>query len=425
MAGVNASARVVAGFAYGGSTLYPMDEETVAFVSGNSITFLTVETRKQRFVWGDGQGISAFASCPLAKSFAYCASNKFAEIVVCEFPSCAVVTRLRPASVKDISSEAKKEGKEGVSEVVALECTSLAFSREGGRLASCGNLPTFEVIVWDLQTSTKLASCKIGQQCSLCAFHPSNENLFYATGENGLWILTVHKEFEKTIMNSLKASLSEDEDESMPGDEVAPAENITAALWGTDHLIYVANAAGELLKVDPSSGQVVLSTLPFLASDTHGSPTGSPLENGMSPGPMAIDRSPGLSPGTATSNGTGLGMGQTATVMSMVLMKVHLLVVTSDAKVHALTKDDMVVRYTLPLPKVPAISGFGIASEVSGLGNLRCSERVGGGGTEDRNHVDGWSDDRGRSRQSLLSIFASLSFLLLCSALSLSLSLLL
>lgn len=49
---------------YSGAKLHPIDDNNVAYIIGNAIAFMSLGNMRQTFLWGEGQGISALATCP-------------------------------------------------------------------------------------------------------------------------------------------------------------------------------------------------------------------------------------------------------------------------------------------------------------------------------------------------------------------------
>lgn len=177
---------------------------------------------------------------------AYTATTLEPEIVICKYPSRSEVARLK-----------------NTSKGTKVEYVSLAFTRDGKRLVSCGGLPNFEVLLWDVEKQTLIASASVKNDCSMCAFNPLDNNQFYVGGEHGLWFFSLRQEYDEFILDKVHAQLSdiaaeeENEDEESLEEEEQMSDYITAASWTTDQILLVANAMGEFMQV--SSGVVATS----------------------------------------------------------------------------------------------------------------------------------------------------------------------
>ena len=175
---------------------------------------------------------------PLTEKVAYTAITLEPEIVICKYPSRSEVARLKnPAKGTKV------------------EYVSLAFTRDGKRLVSCGSLPSFEILIWDLEKQTVVASTNVKNDCSMCAFNPMDNNQFYVGGEHGLWFCNLRKEYDNSILDKVHAQLGDEdtEGEDTEGDALEDEEQmsdyVTAASWTTDQLLLVANAMGEFMQV--------------------------------------------------------------------------------------------------------------------------------------------------------------------------------
>jgi WD40 repeat protein len=53
-----------------------------------------------------------------------------------------------------------------------LEVCAIAFSADGKRLVSCGNLPDFRMCIWDIEAGTVVCDTKLEMEISQVVFDP-------------------------------------------------------------------------------------------------------------------------------------------------------------------------------------------------------------------------------------------------------------
>eukprot|EP00948_MAST-09A_sp_MAST-9A-sp1_P004202 g4202.t1 len=238
--------RVCQGVTYGGGDIFPVDEDTVVYICGNALCFSHVRSnQKQRFIWSEGQGISALSVCPNEKDktclIAYSPVSFKPSIVICDYPSRSELFRL--------------EDPKGTE----LEYSTLAFSREGKYLVSCGNLPNFDVLVWDVENrSLLLSDTSMEKPAAFCAFNPADNTQFFTAGSNGLVCWKMITEFDDIRLEKKKAHLTDAEGPDLFNEDLHAPEHLTAAVWKPGNTIITTNILGEIIQLFPTSGEATI-----------------------------------------------------------------------------------------------------------------------------------------------------------------------
>jgi hypothetical protein len=240
-----------ASYSYDGETLEYVDDETVMYICGNGLKFVSSRLGQQSFMWArQTGGVSVAASHPKSKRFAY--TNRVANpaIYVHSYPDYSLVATLRGGT--------------------DLEYAAMSFSMDGVLLAAIGKLTDFKFAVWNIEGECLLKGVEntLPVPCSFVSFNPVNPYQLCTGGDKGMCFWALNRSydvFELVPTRGVIASgpnvdteddtLEEDEDL----DEESPRNQFICHCWSAEGQVYASNMTGELLKFSVETGIILES----------------------------------------------------------------------------------------------------------------------------------------------------------------------
>ncbi|XP_036376519.1 cilia- and flagella-associated protein 44 [Megalops cyprinoides] len=141
-----------------------LDEQTLAFVAGNLLVLLDLQSREQRYLRScSGGGIGTIMAHPSKEYFAVAEKGHHPNIIIYEFPSLRPYRLLRGGTVE------------------AYSCVD--FNREGALLASVGSAPDYMLTLWEWAQERVLLRCKaFSQDVFRVTFSPYNPGQLTTSG---------------------------------------------------------------------------------------------------------------------------------------------------------------------------------------------------------------------------------------------------
>ncbi|XP_053530993.1 cilia- and flagella-associated protein 44 isoform X1 [Ictalurus punctatus] len=141
-----------------------LDEDTLAFVAGNVLVLLDMNTKQQRYIPSrSGGGIGAIMPHPSLRYFAMAEKGKQPDIIIYEYPSLQPYRILRGGTGK------------------AYSCVN--FNGDGTLLASVGGAPDYMLTVWDWNQEQVVLRCKaFSQDVYRVTFSPDNPGQLTTSG---------------------------------------------------------------------------------------------------------------------------------------------------------------------------------------------------------------------------------------------------
>ena len=112
------------------------------------------------------------ATHPKSGRFAYAEEHTQPNIYVHSFPQMTLLNTLSGATT--------------------LEICAIAFSADGKRMVSCGNLPDFRMCVWDIEPGTIVCETKLDFEASIVEFDPLDSTRLCVFGEEDAKITFWH-----------------------------------------------------------------------------------------------------------------------------------------------------------------------------------------------------------------------------------------
>ncbi|KDO34982.1 hypothetical protein SPRG_01044, partial [Saprolegnia parasitica CBS 223.65] len=245
-------------FAYEGGDVVLADEHTVVTRCGNLLKFSSVVSNSQHFLpRAKASRIVAFDVNPKTASIALAACEENASIDIYALPDKRWKGRLP-------------------NDTAAFEYHLLKFSRCGSRLLSLGTDHGNQLRVWDLDRFDAIDGClaTLPHRYSFASFNPLNPDQFVLGGDRGIvfWrVCKVQTTFCLSRMDAAVTSSGEYAGSAVSSEEAAEKRReYTCHCWSKDGKLFAANRMGELVKLDPTRGEilavVVLSRTAVLAS---------------------------------------------------------------------------------------------------------------------------------------------------------------
>ncbi|EQC41283.1 hypothetical protein SDRG_01258 [Saprolegnia diclina VS20] len=238
-------------FAYEGGDVVLADEHTVVTRCGNLLKFSSVVSNSQHFLpRAKASRIVAFDVNPKTASIALAACEENASIDIYTLPDKRWKGRLP-------------------NDTAAFEYHLLKFSRCGSRLLSLGTDQGNQLRVWDLDHFDAIEGClaTLPHRYSFASFNPLNPDQFVLGGDHGIvfWrVCKVQKTFCLSRLDAARTSerlvtaTGEYAGSALSSDEAAEKRReYSCHCWSKDGKLYAANRMGELVKFDPTRGEIV------------------------------------------------------------------------------------------------------------------------------------------------------------------------
>ena len=282
-------------YSYGGSKLVALDEDSIAYASGNGLRILSLSAGSNSFLWNENEpngrrsGFTALAYCPDTKQIAVAprSGNVVANKEGGNDAGPAVLIDTYPG---------KRLEKVITASNVGLEYLDLAFSRDGKYVMGISSLPEYILNVWNVFSGEIVASTKLETPCSFCSFNPTDQNKLVVGGEKGMYFYTINHFPDTVSLTFIEAVAPPDEDEmdeedsedeeeedanldaanEKEGENAESSENATGGprkhftchCWGRDDVVYASTRSGSVSSFAHGTGEV-LATAPgvFIESD--------------------------------------------------------------------------------------------------------------------------------------------------------------
>ncbi|XP_034144335.1 cilia- and flagella-associated protein 44 isoform X2 [Esox lucius] len=146
------------------ANLQLLDERSLAFVAGNVVIFLDIQTKEQRYLRScSGQGIGTIMAHPSKRYLAVAEKGDQPSIIIYEYPSLRPYRILRGGTVQAYSF--------------------VDFYREGSLLASVGSAPDYMLTLWEWRHEQVILRCKaFSQDVYRVTFSPDNPGQLTTSG---------------------------------------------------------------------------------------------------------------------------------------------------------------------------------------------------------------------------------------------------
>ena len=216
-----------------------IDNKTIGFISGASITLWNLQNGKKQYIWSERNGFQFFTVNHKRGLIAVAECGLNPKIFLYQYPKLNVTLEL---SSKIFFLNAKQLKSLYIYiDLIPLEVLDLDISRDGNKLLIVSGVPNYEVIIYDCLKKEKLQgkNClvPIKQKFIKARFNPANENLFFVLYENGLYLHKILPAFELSSQNALTKMYR------IETNQVGNFDGITlvSAIWDDDNKIYLAS----------------------------------------------------------------------------------------------------------------------------------------------------------------------------------------
>lgn len=278
---------------YNCSPLHFIDDNTLVYASGSSLTFLRTTGEIVCSTPSHGSGVGPLAVCKEAQTLAYAEVTLRPLIFVIKYPGNSIEGTLKGGA--------------------KLEYTGLAFSKNGRQLASLSGVPDFLLTIWDCSGGEVLCETPVGPGGINITMNPLNWKQVSLIGPSRITLWTLEQCGPQNLQSPTEIHLPElschvgqsdshdsttNDNEYRPGMKVEkttseatfPVPDMTAVMysesydkfmatkdlvipesqcWGPQQCLYVGCKGGQILAVDPESGAVTVLANPQVLKDEN------------------------------------------------------------------------------------------------------------------------------------------------------------
>ena len=282
---------LLSSLSFPGRKVVAIDEDAVAYVSGNGVCILSLSTNEMSFIAADASataenisgtsttkellgGVSALASCGTTQQLAISSRSMAPTIDVYEYPSME-------------KSYSLKGGAD-------LDFADIAFSSNGTRVAAIAKLPDFSICVWNTRTQKMVCRAKLDEPCNNISFNPLKDDQLCVSGEKGLFMWSLRETQSEgmkleSVKLKIKALDEEDEDDDSGGEQdpdddedfeeaQGPRNDFVCHCWNASGQVHAATRAGEAFTVT-STGANIIETFPAFYASSGTVEGGSPSDD--------------------------------------------------------------------------------------------------------------------------------------------------
>eukprot|EP00731_Ephydatia_muelleri_P020650 Em0013g377a len=284
---------------YNRSPLHFIDDNTLVFASGSSLTFLRTTGEIVCSAPSHGSGVGPIAVCKETQTLAYAEVTLRPLIFLTKYPGNSIEGTLKGSA--------------------KLEYTDLAFSKNGRQLASLSGIPDFLLTIWDCSGGEVLSETPVGPGGASITINPLNWKNVSLIGPQRITLWTLEQCGPQTIQSPIEIHLPEltcpvghpHSLDSAPVNAAAVEHKLSGKVdkmasegtlfavpdmtsvmyaesynefaasrkmvvpesqsWGPQQTLYVGCRGGQILAVDSESGAVTILANPQVIKEKSGS----------------------------------------------------------------------------------------------------------------------------------------------------------